>query len=641
MFHPALHEQALLAGQTVALATDCQSCGQTLSMEWALPNAGELRAHAAAAQVESLPVAAGAEGWSHALPAAPAAPAELAAPSAPIARPGSLFRDALPERTPVPARTLHEATPADAPHQSPWRLAEAAAERRPEPDPVPTDPAMGEFLTQFTDRIDRARRNLGAASENLPSAISGELRRPKLSRPVPVDTHVLSSRPSGFAAPAPAPAAPEVPEVDAPLIPAAPVDALALDAPLPAALAQAVAPTASVFEPAPAPAPAAAPAPALVAAPIPPRTPLVAVPDIAPTDADVFPPVAVAAPITPPSPVLAGGPAFAPPSTAPAAFAPPAPPTAAPAFAPPLVSTQLAAEPAPTVVPAFAPSFAPPQPGTAQAPTPALPSLPADAAAFADATPVSAELAGALTIAPDGFPQLANTAPQPQQFPPAAPDGSEGSVAAAFEPDRGFDWGSDADATETPRRARRARGRKTRTTSQQDALSLPGVSSYADAEVAVAAAPDGRTRLGIMEIACVVFLAVIAVVAGFKIYTSPTDAAVTTPPAATTTAEQDIVPAVSDATAGAGTTSKAGASKLTPAQAKAAKLKAAKAAAARKAAAAKAANAKPATAKATTGTPVANTDAAAKTAQVPEPSADTAGSSAAEPSTTDESASTR
>ncbi|MBC7460693.1 MAG: hypothetical protein H7287_04965, partial [Thermoleophilia bacterium] len=160
VFHPPLHERELLAGETVALATDCQSCGQTLSMSWALPNAGELRAQAAAARVESLPVAAGAEGWSRALPTAPTAP------TAPGVRPGLLFRDALPERTPAPARALRAA---------------------------PADPAMSEFLTQFTERIDRARRHLGQASVDLPSAISGELRRPKLARTAPVETHALSS----------------------------------------------------------------------------------------------------------------------------------------------------------------------------------------------------------------------------------------------------------------------------------------------------------------------------------------------------------------------------------------------------------------------------------------------------------------
>ena len=584
-FHPAIHQRELLAGESVVLDAACQSCGATLTMEWELPEAAQLRARAELAS--RLPIAAGAEQWQHATPTTIDHSSRETAP-----RP-TMFHDELP----APTREAHvapetETRPAPVVEiQTPptrlgsWRLAEAQAEvhaaRAPQEPVAPApedDPRMTEFLTQFTERIDRARLDLSRVSADLPSAIMGDgetLRRPMLARRPTLDAPAsrdLASTPVAFASAAPEPAqpAPAGPAIQQPTFTAPPVEdaqaphpvlapvptppepsfaSLSMDAPLPAAVAHAVAEQAPLVAPAAPAATAVSPAPAVPAA---------FRGEIAPTDSDVFPPAAVAAPTS--QPVIAGGPAAAAP-TAPAPSAP-APDAAADVWGGASAMPALAVAPAPLAAPAPAPAPAPPMPHGGAVPP--APSFAAPTAMPAPAAPPAAHAAPAPTFAPPMAPPAPDLAamPAPASMPaPAAspafagmpapapapagmpapsampaPTGAPAEVAApaaepSFEQERGFDWGPEAGDAEPKRRGLRSLRGRDRT--QEDALSMPGVSSFAvDADTAASldAPPRRRSKLGSVEIFAIVVLAAIAGLAGVKVVSSR-DAAPAVPPA--------------------------------------------------------------------------------------------------------------
>ncbi|MCW2949137.1 MAG: hypothetical protein JWN41_150 [Thermoleophilia bacterium] len=533
VFRPAEHRDALLVGDTVELSATCQTCSNSLTMAWALPHAGELRAQRAAASNDTVPATAG--------------------------RPSPGFRTALPERGTT--RTAHTPEPLPAPSA---------------PESVPVDAVVSEFLSRFSDRIDQARANLGRVSEELPSVIVTDLRRPKLSRAAPVETHVLSATPRGFATQA-SPIAPAV---------APPPPALAERTSV--ALAPRTPQSHAFAAPAPAPEPPAAPS---VATPAP-QTPAgpMALPRprsmtrqaVASTDIDIFPPTA---PTTVRAPreaatVVAGGPRTAEAPDARAGWAPPSPTSARLPMAPPKIPPPVAPES--TAV--FAPSSVPPRPATAtaapQSTTPPPVALPTQ----------SDDLAGADSSA--GAASIAETAP----------------TAEFAEPDRGFDWG---ERDKAPRRDGRAKRIRASRTTHEDALSLPAVSSFADGDGADGAITRTGTRIGPALVFAMVVLAAIAGLAAVKIVSTPK-----APPTAASSSTPAAAPL-------------AGARKPTPAQAAAlARTKAAKAAKAAKAKA-QAAAARRASA---TGTPVA--------VHVPATGADTAPVTAATPTSSSPTAST-
>lgn len=584
-FRPATHRRELLAGQSVVLSAACTTCGATLETRWQLPVAviDAHRARTARPAEEAMPMAAGAEGWSqpavadargHAAPAAEAAPVER-----PVASLGDWRLRARPEQ-PAAGGSRDDAGPADEPSRH-------------------VDPAMQAYLDRFSSRVEHAREHLRRASSGLPAAFDeggGGFRTPNLERrpslaPTRLSATPAALRPAASAAPLAAPAA-EIPSgaavasavdhaiaspsfhdddampllapravaSDPVAVPPQPLDVAAESAtvaPEPAAVAPEAG--ASVAEqtdsapvsPAPVVEPAAPPVAAVaVAAPAAPAAPI----DLAPTDVDVFP-AEPAAPLgAPPTPATGTAPLGPPPAPATG----PAPDAPAPAMPVLAAMAQPASDAVANVWENLPVSAAVASAAPAAAATPAPVAAPAaDAAAMHAAPTFGAAFDDAVDAGPPAGSPVAAGAPampepaghaaaieaeplQPAPAPAAAAMDVDASVA--FEADRGFDWGPDADSPALPRRRRLARRRER---PQADPAAGPQVlfEPMADPDLAEA---RPRVRVGFIHLALVLMLAVVCGVAAFKVFS--TEPATTEPVG---TVEPAVVVPPADGAAGA------------------------------------------------------------------------------------------
>jgi hypothetical protein len=528
VFRPATHRSELLAGRTVVLSAACQACGETLSTEWRLPDAAiqawEARQQTHAAHEQALPLAAGAEQW------------RSVAESHPQQQP---TRDDLSGR---PVADLGD-----------WRLragarqaftspaAEPAIEAV-QPEPAPVDEAMQAYLQRFSSKVEHARASLRQASTDLPSALEsgdGGFRSPDFSRRPLRSESTLSATPAALhtpvepAATIAAPVAEPVLEQPAPM-PAPDDIAAAMASPtfhddVAAAPAPIVEPApAPIVEPAPAPiveavmpmAPPAPQAPALAeVAPAPPAV------SIAPTDADVFPPAPVAAPApAPPAPAALAAPPL------PAPVAPVAPELPAVASGPDVAASvwhempvTQAAPPAPE---SRAPAFAPATPAAA-APEffPQVPAPAPDSAIAEHAAPPAPSFAEAFGDAEATMPALGQpispvAAGAPIAAAPAQPFAEDVSIVAPD--DRGFDWGPDSDSPALPKKARRRPGlRRGAPKAEASVEAGPEVVFEPSPDADLVPAPR-RSTVGPVVLVAVVLLAIVAGIAGMKVFTTDT-----------------------------------------------------------------------------------------------------------------------